>query len=54
MKRWFTLPFLMLMALLVGSELVVRVCFQRNMEGRFEYGYSPTPDFPRMPMERSA
>jgi hypothetical protein len=45
MKRLFTLPFLMMLTLLIGSELIVRVCFQRNMLGRFEYGYSPTAGF---------
>src|SRR5688572_31417386 len=45
MKRWVTAPFLVTLALLAGSELVARVCFARNMSGRFEYGYSPTAGF---------
>jgi hypothetical protein len=45
MKRWLTPSFLTLLALLAGSEIVVRVFFQRSMSGRFEYGYSPTAGF---------
>ncbi|MGA2854615.1 MAG: hypothetical protein ABSE90_10870 [Verrucomicrobiota bacterium] len=45
MKRWLTPSFLLMLALLAGSELVVRVFFQRSMSGRFEYGYSPDAGF---------
>jgi len=45
MKRWLTPSFLMLPALLAGSELVVRIFFAQSMSGRFEYGYSPTAGF---------
>ena len=45
MKGLFTKSFLLLIALLCGSELVVRVFFARNMSGRFEYGYHPTSGF---------
>ena len=38
-------PFLCLLALLVGAELVVRVFFARSMAGRFDYGYHPTAGF---------
>jgi hypothetical protein len=45
MKRWLTAPILMTLALLAGSEIIVRVFFARNMSGRFEYGYNPTAGF---------
>ena len=43
--RAATKPFLCLLALLVGTELVVRVFFARSMAGRFDYGYHPTAGF---------
>lgn len=43
--RASTKPFLCLLALLVGVELVVRVFFARGMSGRFDYGYHPTSGF---------
>ncbi len=35
----------MMLLLLIGSELVIRLFFQRSMSGRFEYGYHPTAGF---------
>ena len=43
--RAATKPFLLCLALLIGSELVVRVFFARSMSGRFDYGYHPTSGF---------
>ncbi len=45
MKPAVTKSFLLLVALLVGAELVVRVFFARSMSGRFDYGYHPTAGF---------
>ena len=45
MRRPPPAAFLLMLALLLGSELVVRLCFARNMSGRFEYGYHPTAGF---------
>lgn len=45
MNRWITAPFLLMLLLLAGSELIVRGFFARNMSGRFEYGYHPTAGF---------
>lgn len=45
MKNWLTPSFLLMLALLVAGELIVRVGFQRSMTGRFEYGYNPTAGF---------
>jgi hypothetical protein len=45
MKRTFCNSFLLMAGLLVGSELIVRVFFARNMSGRFEYGYAAMSGF---------
>jgi len=45
MKRWLTPAFLTMLTLLVGIEIIARVCFQRSLSGRFDYGYSPTAGF---------
>jgi hypothetical protein len=45
MKGWLAPSFLLMLALLVAGELIVRVGFSRSMSGRFEYGYSPTAGF---------
>ncbi len=49
MKPAVTKSFLLLLALLVGAELVVRVFFARSMSGRFDYGYHPTAGFVEYP-----
>ena len=41
----FTRSFLLAVGLLAVSELVARVFFSSNVEGRFEYGYHPTAGF---------
>ncbi len=45
MKRAFAKSLLLALGLLIGSELIVRVFFARNMSGRFDYGYHPTAGF---------
>ena len=45
MKRSLPASFLLALALLCLSEIVVRVFFARNMSGRFDYGYHPTSGF---------
>jgi lysophospholipase L1-like esterase len=44
-KTWQTAPLLWAVGLLLIAELVVRVGWQRNMSGRFDYGYHPTAGF---------
>lgn len=43
--KLLTKSFLLLLALLIGAEVVVRTFWARNMSGRFEYGYHPTAGF---------
>jgi lysophospholipase L1-like esterase len=45
MNRYLRNPWLLLLALFIAGELIVRVFFARNMTGRFEYGYHPTAGF---------
>lgn len=40
-----TRAFLFALVLLAGIELIVRIGFQRNMSGRFDYGYHPIAGF---------
>ncbi|MBI3877776.1 MAG: hypothetical protein HY300_17755 [Verrucomicrobia bacterium] len=49
MKPWFRASFALMLALLLGSELIVRLFFARNMSGRFAYGYHPTAGFVETP-----
>ena len=45
MKNWLSLSFVLMLALLVAGEMIVRIGFKRSMSGRFEYGYNPTSGF---------
>ncbi|MBA4150827.1 MAG: hypothetical protein H0X66_22170 [Verrucomicrobia bacterium] len=45
MKRVFRNPFVLALTLLILFELVLRIFFAKNMEGRFEYGFHPTTGF---------
>lgn len=45
MKTWFSPAFVMLLTILIGGELVVRIFYKEDMQGRFEYGYNPTAGF---------
>ena len=44
-KSLLTPAFLLGLCLLIGVELVVRIFFQDNMSGRFEYGFHPSAGF---------
>jgi hypothetical protein len=45
MRRVFTKSFLLIAAVLLASELAVRVFYSRGLSGRFDYGYHPTAGF---------
>ncbi|MCE0497148.1 MAG: hypothetical protein LV481_04290 [Methylacidiphilales bacterium] len=45
MKKWLAPSFVLMLALLVAGELVVRIGFKRSMTGRFDYGYDPNAGF---------
>ena len=40
-----TRAFVLMLALLIGGEMVMRVFYRQDMEGRFDYGYHPTAGF---------
>lgn len=45
MRRTFTKPFLLVVAVLLTVEFAMRVFWSRGLSGRFDYGYHPTAGF---------